>query len=103
MTGYSWTFTGSVGAPPATTQQDPAVTFSSAGSYTANLTCTDSQGITNPNPQQVTVTVNAVHSGGGSSSGGGALGLWSFGLLLALLRVRRRLRPGTDPACGGAK
>ncbi len=103
VTGYSWTFTGSVGAPPATTQQDPAVTFSSAGSYTANLTCTDSQGITNPNPQQVTVTVNAVHSGGGSSSGGGALGLWSFGLLLALLRVRRRLRPGTDPACGGAK
>ena len=91
VTGYSWTFTGSSGAPPATTQQDPAVTFSSAGSYTANLTCTDSQGITNPNPQQVTITVNAVNSGGGSSKGGGGgafsllelavlLGLWIIGM-----------------------
>ena len=89
VTGYSWTFTGSSGAPPATTQQDPAVTFSSAGSYTANLTCTDSQGITNPNPQQVTITVKAVNSGGG----GGAFGLFELAVLLGLTLAGKVLQP----------
>ena len=88
VTGYTWTFTDSFGAtpPPDTTQQDPAVTFGSAGSYTANLTCTDSQGIANPYPQHVSVMVNAVNSGGGSSSGGGggALGLPEIAVLLGL-------------------
>ena len=81
----------------------PTAGFSGSDSFTFNAK--DSAG-TLSNTATESVTVNAPPpsspppSGGG---GGGALDLWSFGLLLALLRLRRWFRPGTDPACGGAE
>jgi hypothetical protein len=56
ITGYSWSFRG---ATPATSSlQNPgAVTFSTAGTYTASFTVTDSAGNTDPSPPNRTITV----------------------------------------------
>ena len=56
ITGYSWSFRG---ASPATSSlQNPgAVTFSTAGTYTASFTVTDSAGNTDPSPPVRTITV----------------------------------------------
>jgi len=56
ITGYSWSFRG---ATPATSSlQNPgAVTFSTAGTYPAVFTVTDSAGITDPSPAIRTITV----------------------------------------------
>ena len=56
VTGYSWSFRG---ASPATSSlQNPgAVTFSTAGTYTASFTVTDSAGNTDPSPPVRTITV----------------------------------------------
>jgi len=56
ITGYSWSFRG---ATPATSSlQNPgAVTFSTAGTYTASFTVTDSAGNTDPSPPVRTITV----------------------------------------------
>src|SRR3984957_11190050 len=56
ISAYSWSFRG---ATPATSSlQNPgAVTFSTAGTYTASFTVTDSAGNTDPSPPVRTVTV----------------------------------------------
>src|ERR1700681_4752901 len=56
ITGYSWSFRG---ASPATSSlQNPgAVTFSTAGTYTASFTVTESAGNTDPSPPVRTITV----------------------------------------------
>jgi hypothetical protein len=56
ITGYSWSFRG---ATPATSalQNPGAVTFSTAGTYTASFTVTDSAGNTDPSPPLRTITV----------------------------------------------
>jgi Domain of unknown function (DUF1929)/Chitobiase/beta-hexosaminidase C-terminal domain/PKD domain len=56
ITGYSWSFRG---ATPATSSlQNPgAVTFSTAGTYTASFTVTDTAGNTDPSPPLRTITV----------------------------------------------
>jgi hypothetical protein len=53
---YSWSFRG---ATPATSllQNPGAVTFSTAGTYTASFTVTDSAGNTDPSPPVRTITV----------------------------------------------
>jgi PKD repeat protein len=51
---YSWSFLG--GNPSTSTVQSPAVTYSSAGTYTANLLVTDVAGCVDSSTQQVVVT-----------------------------------------------
>ncbi len=76
----------------------PTAGFSGSDSFTFNAK--DSAG-TLSNTATESLTVNALPSpppSSGGGGGGGALGLWSLGSLLALLRTRWRLRPGSDPA-----
>src|SRR6202166_4982684 len=56
ISAYSWSFRG---ATPATSllQNPGAVTFSTAGTYTASFTVTDSAGNTDPSPPVRTITV----------------------------------------------
>ena len=56
ITGYSWVFRG--GTPGKSSLANPgAVTFSTAGTYTAIFTVTDSAGNTDPSPATRTITV----------------------------------------------
>ena len=56
IVAYSWSFRG--GNPKSSTQASPgAVTFPTAGIYTASLTVTDSNGNTDPSPPVRTITV----------------------------------------------
>jgi Domain of unknown function (DUF1929)/Chitobiase/beta-hexosaminidase C-terminal domain/Bacterial lectin/PKD domain len=56
ITGYSWVFRG--GTPGKSSLANPgAVTFSTAGTYTAAFTVTDSAGNTDPSPETRTITV----------------------------------------------
>jgi PKD repeat protein len=94
ITGYNWNF----GNSQTSTEQNPsAVTYATAGSYTATFNCTDSNGIASGEPATAIVNVTAPpSSGGGSKSGGGgALGLWALTalLLLAAANVRRKSIP----------
>lgn len=90
--GYSWTLQGT-NAPASSTLQNPTITFQSPGNYTANFTCTDSQGIANPNPATASITVNETSSnggpppatGGGHSGGGGSESLTTLVLLISLV------------------
>ena len=89
--GYIWTFQGT-SAPMASTQQNPTITFQSPGIYTANFTCTDSQGISNPNPATASINVNGTSSGGGPppatggvhNGGGGSESLLVLALLISV-------------------
>lgn len=94
-TGYTWAFQGT-NAPAATTQQNPTVIFQNPGTFTADFTCTDSQGITNPIPATATISVNSTSSGGSAppptsggshGGGGGANGFLVLGLLTCILLV----------------
>lgn len=93
--GYSWTFEGA-NAPVATTQQNPTITFLAPGNYTANFTCTDSQGIANPYPATASITVNETSSNGlplPASGGGGSESVSALVLLASLVfyfSVQRR-------------
>jgi hypothetical protein len=56
ITGYSWVFRG--GSPGKSSLSNPgAVTFSTAGTYTAVFTVTDNAGNTDPSPETRTITV----------------------------------------------
>jgi hypothetical protein len=56
ISGYSWSFRGAT--PPTSALQNPgAITFSTAGTYTASFTVTDSAGNTDPSPPVRTITV----------------------------------------------
>ena len=56
ISGYSWSFRGAT--PAASALQNPgAVTFSTAGTYTASFTVADSAGNTDPSPPVRTITV----------------------------------------------
>jgi hypothetical protein len=56
ISGYSWSFRGAT--PASSALQNPgAVTFSTAGTYTASFTVTDSAGNTDPSPPVRTITV----------------------------------------------
>ena len=58
ITGYSWSFRG--GSPATSSLQNPgAVTFSTAGTYTASFTVTDSAGNTDPSPPVRTINVTS--------------------------------------------
>lgn len=84
--GYSWTLQGT-NAPASSTLQNPTITFQSPGNYTANFTCTDSQGIANPNSATASITVNETSSNGGpapASGGGGSESLTTLVLLISL-------------------
>ncbi len=71
ITGYSWTF----GDGGTSASQSPSHVYSSAGSYTATLLATDSNGDSGSAIVSVTVTANSTYSISGSvASGGSALG-----------------------------
>jgi Domain of unknown function (DUF1929)/Legume lectin domain/Chitobiase/beta-hexosaminidase C-terminal domain/PKD domain len=56
ISAYSWSFRGAT--PASSSLQNPgAVTFSTAGTYTASFTVTDSAGNTDPSPPVRTITV----------------------------------------------
>ena len=56
ITNYSWVFPG--GSPSSSVLANPGnVIFSTAGTYVASLTVTDSAGVSDPNPPTVTITV----------------------------------------------
>jgi serine protease len=97
IASYLWTLTS--GADIATlsgetTPNAATIVASAAGSITAQLTVTDTQGA----QASASVTVTVVNpattaAAGGGSSGGGALGWpWLAGLALALRALPRRQR-----------
>ena len=51
---YAWDFGGGA---PASTAQNPSVTFRSAGTYVVRLTVRDAKGLADPTPAQITVRV----------------------------------------------
>ncbi len=55
---YAWNF-GANATPATSTAQNPSVTFSTAGARSVTLTVTDSQGLADPSPASVQVTVAA--------------------------------------------
>ena len=82
---------------PCTLSMTPAA--GQTGTATVTVTAKDTYG--QQGVGSFTLTVNSLPPS--SSGGGGALGLWSLlGLLLALLLpiIRRRFRPGSNPAPG---
>ncbi|MEL4304548.1 PGF-pre-PGF domain-containing protein [Methanococcoides sp. LMO-2] len=72
MASYYWEF----GDGKTSTLEDPSNTYSSAGTYTANLTVTDNDGATNTSSTAVTVSASSSggSSGGSSSSSSGGGG-----------------------------
>ncbi len=54
---YAWDFGGGA---PASTEQNPTVTFGSPGTYVVRMTVTDAIGLADPTPAQITVRVGAV-------------------------------------------
>jgi len=93
ITGYDWNF----GNGQTSTQQDPgAVTYNTAGSFTATLNCTASNGLSSGAPATAIVDVTTPSGGGGgggsgggsSGGGGGALGLLSLAALLLIYRLK---------------
>jgi len=107
LTGYQWSITAGSGIASlsgSTTGTTATVATSAAGSFTVQLTLTDSAGAQATKTQTITVTAAATTSGSsGSSGGGGAMSvLWLLGLALsaALFRpaARRVARPsGNQP------
>jgi glucose/arabinose dehydrogenase len=79
---YSWDF-GASGVPPSNAQ-NPSITFDQVGSFTVELTVTDSAGAADPTPATVTVTVIA-----SSGPGGGSRGNDSFPRATATVEVDR--------------
>ena len=93
ITGYNWNF----GNGQTSTQQNPgAITYNTAGSYTATLNCTASNGLSSGDPATAIVNVTNPTGGGGgggsgggsSSGGGGSLGLLSLVVLLVTFRLK---------------
>lgn len=100
IASYAWSFGD---GRTASTKSPGATKFTTAGSYDVTFDCTDSQGLTNPTPATIHVTVKASSSGGGggggtgggtgggqASGGGGTEGLLGLGLLALLLGGRRK-------------
>ncbi|MDG0834991.1 hypothetical protein EXH51_19860 [Pelomonas saccharophila] len=97
LAGYQWSLTSGSGIAAfsgSTTGSSATVTTSAAGSFTLQLTLTDSAGAQATKTQTITVTAAATTAGGssgGSSSGGGAMsGLWLLALAGAAAMVARR-------------
>lgn len=101
LTGYQWSITSGSGIAAfsgSTTGSTATVTTSAAGTFTVQLTLTDSAGAQASQTQTITVTTAATTSGGSSgssSSGGGAMSAWWLLALAgaALLLRRRPARP----------
>ena len=51
---YAWDFGGGA---PASTQQNPTITFSAAETYVVRMTVKDAKGLVDPTPAQITVRV----------------------------------------------
>ncbi|MDE2460080.1 MAG: PKD domain-containing protein, partial [Gammaproteobacteria bacterium] len=79
---YDWNF-GSSGLPDSS-EQNPSVTFTTAGSYTVKLTCTNKTG---SGSATSSITVTASRFGGGGSLGWLTLTVL---LLLQLIALRRK-------------
>ena len=93
---------GFAGAANATTA---AVLPSAAGRFTVSVTVTDDLGRSAVASSSIDVTAATVEPpvADASSGGGGALGAgWLLALVVAVLVVWRRLRPGRSPLCHGA-
>lgn len=77
VTQYNWNF----GDNSSATGQSVSHSWSSAGTYTVSMTCSDDQspGYTSPSPATITVDVTS-NSGGGGNTGGGSGGGGSFAL-----------------------
>ena len=56
IASYSWSIRGA--SPATSSAQNPTITFSTPGIYTAVLTVTDSAAITDPSPETRTITVS---------------------------------------------
>lgn len=54
---YAWDFGGGA---PASTEENPTVTFGSSGTYVVRMTVTDAKGLADPTPAQITVRVGRV-------------------------------------------
>jgi hypothetical protein len=100
IASYSWSFGD---GRTASSKNPGATSFSKVGDYDVTFDCTDSQGLTNPTPASVHVTVKAASSGGGgggggsgggqgqSGGGGGSEGIAEISLLALLLLIGRRV------------
>jgi PKD repeat protein len=62
---YAWDFGGGA---PASTAQNPVVTFANAGTYTVKLTVTDAKILADPTPATVIVTVAPRATTGGTTT-----------------------------------
>ena len=72
-TGYNWTFTG--GSPATSTAQNPTVTYTNAGTYSASLTASNASG-NNSVTQSNIITVSAAPVSSFSYTGG--VGVYQF-------------------------
>ena len=93
---YLFNFGG--GASSSTAEDPGATTFATAGTYTVTFTVTDADGLADPTPDSVVVTVNSATGGGGNGGGNGGKGgggaaflLPLICLLAAIIRGRRSL------------
>ena len=96
-TSWSWTFQN--GTPATSTQQNPSVVFSTAGTYTVNLVATNANGSSTPLTQTITVVAtpsisavatNSVVCQGTQTSitaSGGTTYSWSNGSTNATINV----------------
>lgn len=98
LTGYQWFITegsGIAALSGSTTGSTATVTTSAAGSFTVQLTLTDSAGATASRTQTIAVTAATATTTGttgssGSGGGGAASPLWLLALLAAAASLSRR-------------
>ncbi|MCW8999000.1 MAG: immune inhibitor A, partial [Kangiellaceae bacterium] len=81
---YSWNF----GDGNSSTEETPTHTYNADGSYTVQLTVTDSTGASDSFSRQVTIQTVIQPPASGGSSGGGSI-FWTL-LLLPLIRLRKK-------------
>lgn len=106
LTGYQWSITSGSGIAAlsgSTTGASATVTTSGTGSFTVQLTLTDSAGAQASKSQTITVTTAATStggsSGGSSGGGGGAMSVvWLLGLALAAVLAGQAARRETAAA-----
>jgi hypothetical protein len=68
---FLWNFSGSASPSTSTDPNPSAVVFTTPGTVTVSLACTDTHGTTDPSPATVHITVRAVQSTSSNGDGGG--------------------------------